>query len=519
MTPSHVVASLGDLAKTVEARLERLTADRVVDRIWQRDHAVWKPDPTEISNRLGWLTIAADMRARVEELEGFAARAAEDGFTTALLLGMGGSSLAPEVLRRTFGVADGALDLRVLDSTHPTTIARVEESLDPDRTLFVIASKSGTTVETLSHLAYFWDKAGRGEQFVAITDPGTPLETLAAERAFRATFLNPEDIGGRYSALSLFGLVPAALIGMDLRTLLGEAEQMAADCRTLGDNPGAWLGAVLGEAALDGRDKLTLALSEEIISIGPWIEQLIAESTGKDAKGILPIDGEDLGPPEAYGDDRLFVGLDFAAYPSLDSAIDALEDVGQAVVWLSGGRGTGALGAEFFRWEFATAVAGYVLGINPFDQPNVQEAKDATARILEEEPGQQPEMGDLEALLQETRPGDYVAIQAFVDATDEVMKALQTARLSIRDRYRVATTVGIGPRFLHSTGQLHKGGPDAGVFIQVVDPDRETDRAIPGKPFSFRALLDAQALGDYRALVSRRRRVARTTMESLARIA
>jgi transaldolase / glucose-6-phosphate isomerase len=431
-----------------------------------------------------------------------------------VLLGMGGSSLAPEVLRRTLGVREGSLDLIVLDTTHPATVTRVERSLDLERTLFIVASKSGGTIETLSHFAYFFERVGRrGGQFVAITDPGTPLEALARARGFRHVFLNPPDIGGRYSALSLFGIVPASLIGADLGALLEGADAMACACDACvpnGENPGAWLGAVMGEAEKSGRDKLTLVLPPEVADFGAWVEQLIAESTGKDGKGIVPVVGEDLGSREVYGPDRLFV-----AYGEHEG-LEGLVATGHPVVRIADG--AASLGSEFFRWEFATAVAGNILSIHPFDQPNVEEAKRATKQILESDPGEVPGFDDVGVLLGTLRQRDYVGIQAYLDPTIESEQALQRARLAMRDRYKVAVTVGFGPRFLHSTGQLHKGGPDTGVFVQVVDRRRETDLSIPGAPYTFGELIDAHALGDLRALRARGRRVARVTLEQLEEV-
>jgi transaldolase/glucose-6-phosphate isomerase len=499
------------LEEAVTERLRRMDQDRVVLRMWRKDHTVWKPEPREITDRLGWLTVADAMHERLFELESFARQAVEDGLTHAVLMGMGGSSLAPEVLRTTFGVGAGALDLIVLDTTHPAAIAETEASLPLDQTLFLVASKSGTTVETLSHLAYFWDKVGRGEQFVAITDPGTPLEKLGRDRGFRAVFLNPEDIGGRYSALSLFGLVPGALIGADLHRLLDGAEEMACACDScvpIDHNPGVVLGATMGEAALAGRDKLTLVLPAKIASFGDWVEQLVAESTGKEGKGILPVVGEGLGPPDVYGTDRLFVAL------GDHDGLDALDAAGLPVVRLPHDGPVG-LGREFFRFEFATASAGHVLSINPFDQPNVAEAKGATKEILEGGPAAEPANDDPEELLASLRPGDYVAIQAYLAPAPDLTEELRRMRLSIRDRHRVATTVGFGPRFLHSTGQLHKGGPPTGAFIQVVEERRDVDLPIPGAPYTFGALIDAQALGDLRSLRQRGRRVARVTLDRL----
>ena len=508
-------AWLGVLQAPVDRRLGELGRDAIVPRIWRRDHTVWKPDPTEISDRLGWLPLPAMMADRAGELRAFASQAVSDGFTNAVLLGMGGSSLAPDVLRRVFGVRQDALHLQVLDSTHPATIAALEQSIDLDHTLFVVASKSGGTIETRSHLSYFYEKVGHrerpGDQFVAITDPGTALEGLAREHAFRAVFLNPGDIGGRYSALSLFGLVPAALLGADLAGLLDSAEEMAHACEACvpdAQNPGAWLGAVMGQAARSGRDKLTIVTDVALDGFGDWCEQLVAESTGKEGRGIIPVTGEDLGPPSAYGADRLFV-----AFGDHEHLAD-LEAAGHPVVRLPAGD-PGRLGAEFFRFEFATAVAGHILEINPFDQPNVAEAKDATGAILlgglEEEPG----FDDLAPLLASVNPGDYVAILAYLDRTMANEAVLQRVRLAIRDRYRVATTVGFGPRYLHSTGQLHKGWPGTGVFIQVVDAEAPPDIAIPGAHFSFGTLLHAQALGDLHSLDVHGRRVARVTLDQL----
>jgi transaldolase / glucose-6-phosphate isomerase len=502
----------GPLADFTHERLRRMAEEDLVARIWRRDHTVWREDPTEIADRLGWLDVMGTMRGRVADLEAFAKEAAADGLTSAVLLGMGGSSLAPEVLRNAFGVGEGALDLLVLDTTHPGALARVEADLDLDRTLFLVASKSGTTIETRSHLAYLWERTGGdASRFAAITDPGTSLDKVGIERGFRAVFRNPEDIGGRYSALSLFGLVPGALIGAPLGALLDGAEAMAAACRApLPENHGAWLGAVIGEAARLHRDKLTLALPSELASLGDWIEQLVAESTGKEGRGILPVVGEPIGPPEAYGTDRLFVAV------GEHGGLDALQAAGHPVVRLPGAAPED-LGREFFRWEMATAVAGHILEIHPFDQPNVAEAKEATSRILEEG-WEDPGFDDPSRLLVEVRPGDYLAILAYLHPTDVARAELQGIRMTLRDRLRVATTIGFGPRYLHSTGQLHKGGPATGVFVQVVDEEPPADRDIPGAPSSFGELLRAQALGDLRSLRARGRRVARTTLERLREV-
>jgi transaldolase/glucose-6-phosphate isomerase len=498
------VTALGldhDLQEAVNARLHRIDEEQVVPRIWARDHTVWRDEPAEIADRLGWLTAPHASRRLVTDLRGFAQEAAADGLTHVVLLGMGGSSLAPEVLRATLGVAPGMLDLRVLDTTHPDAIAAVERDVPLDRTLFVVSSKSGTTLETRSHMDFFLEQVGDAGRFVAVTDPGTPLEADALARGFRRVVTAQPDVGGRYSALTAFGLVPAALTGADLEALLESAAGAAAECggavRTEA-NPGAVLGAILGVSALAGRDKLTLSLPVELAAVGAWVEQLVAESTGKGGAGIVPVDGEP--PGGAYGDDRLFLSL--GPPPGLEPWA-RVEMAGPA-----------ELGGAFFVLEFATAVAGHVLAIHPFDQPDVQSAKDRTAEILAggEIPEEPP--GDLDALLATVRPGDYVAIQAFVAPSQASWRDLQSARARIRDRLRVATTLGYGPRYLHSTGQLHKGGPNTGVFVQVVDEPTE-DRPVPGRPYTFGRLIAAQAVGDLAALRDRGRRVARVTREAL----
>ena len=502
--------ALGDLAQRVDERLAAMRDDNIVDRIWTGDHTVWKPDPTEITNRLGFLTVADRARAEAADLAAFAAEVRAAGYTDAVLLGMGGSSLAPEVLRATLGRADKALELHVLDTTDPEQLLDLDAQLDLAKTLFIVASKSGGTIEPNSQFAYFWERVPDGAHFIAITDPGSSLDALGRERCFRRVFNAQADIGGRYSALSDFGMVPAALIGADIGQLAMRAREMFEACRNSipNENPGALLGAVMGEAALAGRDKLTLVLPEEMRSFGYWVEQLIAESMGKEGTGILPVEGEPLGGPEAYGDDRLFVAL------GEHNELAALEAAGHPVVRLPY-CDAAQLPAEFARWEFATAVAGYVLGIQPFDQPNVQEAKDATARVLAE-PAPPPETGALSDLLGSLGTGDYLAVLAYLPRTDANQALLHGLRTKLRDRYRIATTVGFGPRFLHSTGQLHKGGPASGAFIQIVRDD-PVDAEIPGKPYTFSQLKTAQAQGDLESLVARRRRVVRVTLDELVR--
>ena len=497
------LVSLGSLDGAIESRLAWMAKTDVPRRLWEKDHTVWKPDPTEISNRLGWLTVADQMTEAAGDLIAFGRRIAGEDFRDAVLMGMGGSSLAPEVIHATFGAALDFPTLHVLDTTDPMSIIALEHSLDLGRTLFIVASKSGGTVETACQCAYFYDKVRRGEQFIAITDAGSSLETLARQSGFRRVFLNQPDIGGRYSALSYFGLVPAAVTGAPVRDLLDQATEMSCACASyvpVADTPGMWLGAVMAEAAVAGRDKLTLVLPPAIATFGTWVEQLVAESTGKEGSGILPVEGEPLGPPEVYGDDRLFVsiGEEIALRPAATLKFD----------------GPLCLGAEFFRWEFATAVAGAILGINPFDQPNVQEAKDATNRILSA--GSLPDVpnDDLDALLSQVRPGDYIAVTAYMPRNAGYEAALRRVRMRLRDRFKVATTVGFGPRYLHSTGQFHKGGPNKGVFIQVISAD-DADLAIPGRPFTFGTLKAAQALGDLESLRTHGCRAGRVRLETL----
>src|SRR2546422_1775569 len=527
-------AQLGAIDGAVADRLEQLDQTAVVRRIAEKDAGLWKSNgsaQTEIRDRLGWLQVADRMEERVPDLEALRKELVGEGFTDVVLMGMGGSSLAPEVFRQTFGVPKGALNVHVLDTTDPAAIAAVERSINVKKTAFIVASKSGTTLETLSHYRYFFERAGRnGRQFIAITDPGTPLKDGATTQGFRRVFLNPADIGGRYSALSYFGLVPAALGGVDLAALLDRAATMMEACSPsvpVAENPGAWLGAVLAEAAKVGRDKVTIIAPAPVQSFGIWAEQLIAESTGKEGKGLVPVADEALGPPEVYGNDRLFVRLALPDESDGDAArLEALSKAGHPVVTLKLTDPLG-LGAEFFRWEYAIAVAGAILGINVFDQPNVQEAKDLTKKVLTE--GNPPTVGEgirwagqqgttldaaVQSLLAQVRPGDYVALLAYIAPDTEHDAALNAIRLAIRDKYQVATTVGYGPRYLHSTGQLHKGGPNMGVFLQMVGDDAK-DLEIPGERFSFGVLKQAQALGDFQALRNHGRRVLRVQLRDV----
>jgi len=443
----------------------------LIDRIWERDPTIWTG--ADEAKWLGWLDEPRRMRERVGELAAFADSVMDDGVDAVVLLGMGGSSLAPEVIRRTFRVTG----FHVLDTTHPRAIRALEESIDVQRTLFVSASKSGSTLETRSHTDYFWEKTGkRGDAFVAITDPGSELQRLAEERGFRHVFAGEPTIGGRYSALSPFGIVPAGLMGIDVDRLLANAERMVEICRKDSGNPGYELGRQLGEEWQTGRDKVCIEDTEG--GFGLWAEQLIAESTGKQGKGLVPAPGESPG-----GEDRQ------AAVPQIADAY--------------------ALGGEFFRWEFAVAVAGTYLEINPFDQPDVQAAKDKTNEVLAsgDEPDVEPE-GSVDELLAQAQERDYVCVQAFVEPSADNDRRIDDLVRKLRRRSGLVVTHGYGPRYLHSTGQLHKGGPNTGLFLQVVDDPGE-ELAIPGRPFGFRRLIRAQAAGDYASLQSRGRRVAR----------
>jgi glucose-6-phosphate isomerase len=439
-----------------------------------------------------------------DDLELFAAECRDAGMTDAALLGMGGSSLGPEVIRRSFGDIPGALRLHVLDSTDPGAVLELERKLDLDKTLFIVSSKSGGTIETLSHMRYFYERCGGdGSRFAAVTDPGSPLVELAHELGFRRVFENDPEIGGRYSVLSYFGLVPAAVAGVNVRALLHRAQVAEQNCAHFDEsvgNSGLWMGIVMGQLALLGRDKTTFVVSDPISSFGLWVEQLIAESTGKHGKGILPVADEPLGDPESYGDDRAFAYLRNPAEPDdeLDAKVEALAKAGQPTFTLSV-HGASDLGRIFFFSEFATAVTGWALGINPFDQPNVQEAKDNTAKVLAG--GELPEVdpGDAKELLAKAAPPHYVAIMAYVKPSDEFDAAAAELRAAIRDRTKATTTFGYGPRFLHSTGQMHKGGPPTGLFLQLIH-DGDEDAEIPEAGYTFRHLKNAQAIGDLQTL-------------------
>ncbi|MEO5988863.1 MAG: glucose-6-phosphate isomerase [Candidatus Eisenbacteria bacterium] len=536
---------VGTYQSAIDARLARITAARFGSRLLGRDDALWVDDAEHrkvAANRLGWLDSPMAMQAEAANLAAFTREVVAEGFTHAVLLGMGGSSLAPEVLRLTFGVAVGALELTVLDDTSPAAVRAVADSHDLSRTLFVVASKSGGTIEVVSFEKYFWEQVhalrgnSTGRAFVAITDPGTSLGALAKARGYRHTFVNAPDIGGRYSVLSYFGLVPAALLGVDIPALLASAicERVPLD-RDQGE--GLRLGAALGELALAGRDKLTLVFSPAIASLGTWIEQLVAESTGKLGRGIVPVAEEALAAPSAYAADRVFLAVGQPSLPNeTRQALDSLSAAGHPVIhWDRAARSD--LGGEFMRWEIATALAGAVLGVDPFDEPNVSEAKAATQTVLQRylAEGRFPDStpaashgalqafapssmqvsgGDpgawLQTLLACAEAGDYVAVLAYVHRTAERHALLEAIRHGARDISHLATTLGYGPRFLHSTGQLHKGGPNTGLFLQLTGD--EGDLAIPGEKYGFGVLHAAQAAGDFQVLESRGRRVLRVHM-------
>ncbi len=514
-----------DLAAT----LERMSAEDYAGRIWGVDPNLWRPEPehhAEIRERLGWLTLPADCLAQVEELTAFADEVRAAGFEHVVLLGMGGSSLAPWAFEAIFGVADGYPGLTVLDSTVPAQVRATLTGGDAARTLFIVASKSGGTAEVLSFYEHFLAEVrelkggGAGENFVVITDPGSALQKLGEERGVRRIFENWPDHGGRYSAMSYFGMVPAALIGAPTGEILGGGQSMAEACGPdvpADENPGMVLGALLGYCHEVGRNKLTLLASPGLAAFGEWVEQLLAESTGKEGVGIVPVVGEPVGEVADYGVDRVFAYMRLAGDDTHDALAEALAAGGHPVIRIDVSD-PATIGAEMFRWEFATAVAGAFMGIDPFDQPNVEEAKNKARAALEDFtqdgslPALEPDATDGELsvygapdagsvteaignLMASVQPGDYVALMAYLPYADSTDDALSSMRAEVRAARGVATTVGYGPRFLHSTGQLHKGGPEAAVFLQLTagDPD---DLPIPGKPYSFAVLKNAQAAGD-----------------------
>ncbi len=548
-------AALGDYQSAVTAAQDEISREQILSRIWAHDHTVWKSEPTEITNRLGWLHSPEVMREGLSDIAALVDAVRKDGYTQAVLLGMGGSSLAPEVFQRTFGVQPGYLDLMVLDSTHPDAVRAMESRLDLAHTLFIVSTKSGGTVETFSFFKYFYNQVQAvvgdtvNQHFIAITDPNSGLEDTAKKYRFRHIFLNDPNIGGRYSALSYFGLVPAALIGVDVAQVLDHAERMAhnsdnCNCALNGDNYGARLGAAMGELAVRGRDKVTIVTSPSIAAFGGWAEQLIAESTGKEGKGILPVADETLGAPDAYAQDRLFVYVRLTSdtNEAVDAQVAALQTAGQPVIRMNLSSRYD-IGGQFFLWEMATVLAGRRLAINPFDQPNVESAKVLTREMVAAYqrngvlPAPEPTLhadgirtfanvpGEslyelMGAFLAQAHGGDYIAMQAYVPPSPATTETLQALRLHLRDRLKLATTLGYGPRFLHSTGQLHKGDNGNGLFIQIAAAAQQ-DADIPNEAgasnagvtaastMSFGTLIQAQGLGDRQALLNNARRVIR----------
>lgn len=554
-----------ELEAAVQASLEEWRAGGKGRRLWALDASLWTG--ADEFRWMGWLGIADDQIAHCEPLEKFAAEVRREGFTDALVLGMGGSSLFPEVLRMTFGKIDGFPELHVLDSTDPAQIRHFEGQVDLAHTLFIVSSKSGTTLEPNIYKQYFYQRAKEvvgdakvGSHFIAITDPGSHLQGVAEREGFRQVFAGVPSIGGRYSALSNFGMVPAAVMGLDVRDFFDRAEEMVHSCAATvppADNPGVLLGTIMGVLHNHGRDKVTILASPGIWDFGAWLEQLLAESTGKCGKGLVPVDQEPLGPPEVYGSDRLFAYLRLDSAPDLaqDAAVDALEAAGQPVVRIAIAEPF-EIGEEVFRWEIATAVAGSIIGINPFNQPDVEAAKVETRKLTSEYeqtgslPPETPILEEngirlytddrnaaalgahrpegathsvgapqpaasgsrltatLRAHLDRLQPGDYFCLQAYVEMNAPHQEALQAMRAAVRDRKRVATCLGFGPRFLHSTGQAYKGGPNSGVFLQITCDDAE-DLPVPGQRYTFGVVKAAQARGDFQVLAERGRRALR----------
>ncbi|MCF8242796.1 MAG: hypothetical protein K9J16_15565 [Melioribacteraceae bacterium] len=541
---------IGNFEEKINAAYDKLIEEKIITRLWKKDFTIWRDDPDEISNRLGWLDSPESTKAAINEINGFVEEIRNEKFTHALLLGMGGSSLAPEVIRLTFGVKEGYLDLHVLDSTDPQAVLNYTQKLNPGKTLFIVSTKSGGTVETISFMKYFYTYTKNilgdnvGDHFAAITDPGSGLESMARELNFRKIFLNDPNIGGRYSALSFFGMVPAALVGVDLNLLLEKSFEASEESKKESiENTGAVLGVVMSEFAKHGVDKLTLVTSDKISNFGAWAEQLIAESSGKDGKGILPVDLEELLIPEYYSRDRIFIYMHMKDDNSKNEKISSLVNAGFPVVELVLDD-VYDLGAEFFKWEIATAIACWSLDVQPFDQPNVEQAKVVARKMVAEyqDKGKLPELtpelvyegmkffGKVEVttandamidFLNSFDKGEneifgrsYVSIQAYVTPSEKVWNALHELRTSIQKRYKLAVTVGYSPRFLHSTGQLHKGDAGNGLFIQLVGKGGE-DVAIPDSAgsvdssISFGILINAQAMGDRQALIDNNRKLLR----------
>jgi transaldolase/glucose-6-phosphate isomerase len=538
----HQIIDMGRYQPDFDKRLQKLEQDDYVNRLWDKDASLWKDDPKvqdQIRNALGWLHVAEKMEENLQGLLDFAEEVKDEGFRHVVHLGMGGSSLAPMVMEHILGSSKEGLPFNVLDTTAPDKILELEQFLPLAETLFIVASKSGTTAETRSLADHFYERvesilgSEAGKNFIAITDPGSPLVDFAREKGYRRIFLNFADIGGRYSALSYFGLVPAALMGIDMGELLRRALQMRHACATcvpLKNNPGVKLGAVMGELYKQGRDKVTFITPDSLRELGMWLEQLLAESTGKEGKGLLPVADEPLGDPANYSDDRLFVffRLRTETEYDLEETVEALRQNGHPVVTIVLDDRMD-LGKEFFRWEFATAIAGAIIGINAFDQPNVKESKDNTNQILERVrkgdgiPEEEPTLVDgsitvyskgsattlaevLVEFLAQAEAGDFIAIMAYLTENPQTTRRLQVLRKHLKDLTHLATTLGYGPRFLHSTGQYHKGGTNKGLFLQIT-ADQNHDLNVPGQPYTFDTFLNAQALGDLQSLRKHGRRV------------
>ncbi len=543
-----------NLSTAVSAGLEDWRKNGKIDRLWKKDASLWTN--TDEASWLGWLDITKEQIAHLDDFRRLAEEIQQAGFTDILLLGMGGSSLCPEVLEKTFGHRGGYPRLHVLDSTDPAQVKAVDSKIDPAKTIFVVSSKSGSTLEPNIFKQYFFERATKtigaekaGSHFIAVTDPGSKMEQVATADHFRHIFHGVPSIGGRYSALSNFGIVPAALIGVDLKKFLDRVAAMVDDCKNPqpDKNPGVALGVVLGAAAKLGRDKITIVTSPGISDLGAWLEQLIAESTGKQGHGIIPVDREALGPASVYGEDRIFayLRLEKAPDPKQDAEVAALENAGQPVIRISVAD-IYDIGQEFFRWEIATAVAGSIIGINAFNQPDVEASKivtkeltsayeksgslpsetpifsDSTVKLftdpknaeaLKKAGGDQSLAGYLRSHLDRIRAGDYFALLAYIQMNDEHEALLQEIRHSLRDKKRVATCLGFGPRFLHSTGQAYKGGPNSGVFLQITCDDA-ADLQVPGQKYTFGVVKAAQARGDFQVLADRGRRALRVHLGS-----
>jgi glucose-6-phosphate isomerase len=546
-----------DLAASVKRNISDWKAGGKMQRLWRRDATLWTGE--DETSWLGWLDVIEDQIAHPIQLRGLAKEVWSAGFKDILLLGMGGSSLCPEVLRMTFGKIAGYPDMHVLDSTDPAQVKAVEDKIDIARTLFIVSSKSGTTLEPNIFKQYFFERTKQavgadnaGSHFIAITDPGSKMQEVAEVDRFRLIYYGRPSIGGRYSALSNFGMVPAAAMGLDAKKFLDRTQEMVRACgpaAPLEENPGAMLGIILGTAARSGRDKVTIITSPDISDLGAWLEQLLAESTGKVGKGIIPVDREELAGPEAYGHDRLFacVHTDHGTDVTQDAKLTALEEAGHAVVRISMAD-TYDLGAEFFRWEIATAVAGSIIGINAFNQPDVEASKIATRNFTSEYektgslPAEKPVVEDggiklftdeknaatlaqaagadksvagyLKAHLGRIRAGDYFAVLGFIQMNDAHQKILQAIRHAVRDVKQVATCLGFGPRFLHSTGQAYKGGPNSGVFLQVTCDDA-LELPVPEQKYTFGVVKAAQARGDFQVLAERGRRALRVHLHDV----